>query len=87
MTDAVLIGVLFSVIQAAFWFWVKTSITKIENLYVRLDRDQSAFVEFKLLVADKYVKQSQLEAHMDRIDKSLDEIKNMVTKLSEGRNH
>ncbi|MFT6778781.1 MAG: hypothetical protein ACJAV1_002724 [Paraglaciecola sp.] len=68
MSDQVIIGVLFTVVQAAFWLWLKTSMTKT-------DKTANDLIEFKLLVADNYVKQTQLDAHMDRIDKSLDEIK------------
>jgi hypothetical protein len=86
MNDAILIGFLCCAIQTAFWLWIKTSITKIEALYKKLDKDKEAFVAFQLHVADSYVKQVHLDAHMERFDKTLDEIKSMVTKLSERRN-
>jgi hypothetical protein len=86
MSDAMIIGFMSCIIQAAFWLWIKTSIAKIEGLYKRIEKDKEAFVEFKLLVADNYVKQVHLDAHMERFDKTLDEIKSIVTKLSERRN-
>ena len=86
MTDSMIIVLLFSFIQAAFWLWIRTSITKIESLYERIRKDKEEFVAFKLLVSDNYVKEVHLAAHMDRIDKTLDEIKSIVTKLSERRN-
>jgi predicted RNase H-related nuclease YkuK (DUF458 family) len=86
MNDAMVIGFLFSSIQVGFFVWLKNSIRKIENLYDKLDKDKEAFVAFQLHVADSYVKQVHLDAHMERFDKTLDEIKSMVTKLSERRN-
>lgn len=86
MTDAMIMGLMFSIIQGAFWLWIKTSISKIENIYTRLESDKKEFMVFQLHVSDNYVKQIHLEVHMERIDKSLDEIKAMVTKLSERRN-
>tara|TARA_R110000803_G_scaffold24230_1_gene58644 strand:+ start:675 stop:941 length:267 start_codon:yes stop_codon:yes gene_type:complete len=86
MTDAMIMGLMFSVIQGAFWLWIRTSISKIESLYTRIEKDKNDFIAFKLLVSDNYVKQVHLAAHMDRIDKTLDEIKSIVTKLSERRN-
>jgi hypothetical protein len=74
MSDQVIIALLFTVVQAAFWLWVKTSIAK-------MDKTANDLIDFKLLVADNYVKQTQLDAHMDRIDKSLDEIKAMIERL------
>ena len=81
-----IMGLMFSVIQGAFWLWIRTSISKIESLYTRIEKDKNDFIAFKLLVSDNYVKQVHLAAHMDRIDKTLDEIKSIVTKLSERRN-
>ncbi|TDF41908.1 hypothetical protein EYS14_03430 [Alteromonadaceae bacterium M269] len=36
---------------------------------------------YKLHVAENFVSQSQLDRHMERFDKSLDEIKEMIAKL------
>tara|TARA_R110000822_G_scaffold248286_1_gene375993 strand:- start:40 stop:306 length:267 start_codon:yes stop_codon:yes gene_type:complete len=86
MSDAMIIGFMSCIIQAAFWLWIKTSISKIESLYKRIEKDKEDFVSFQLHVANNYVKQVHLDAHMERFDKTLDEIKSIVTKLSERRN-
>jgi predicted RNase H-related nuclease YkuK (DUF458 family) len=86
MTDVIIIGFLCSAIQAGFFVWLKNSITKIESLYKRIEKDKEDFVSFQLHVANNYVKQVHLDAHMERFDKTLDEIKSIVTKLSERRN-
>jgi hypothetical protein len=75
MSEQEIIAVLFTIVQAAFWIWVKTSI-------VKMDKTANDLIDFKLNVADNYVKQTQLDAHMDRIDKSLDEIKSMIERLA-----
>jgi hypothetical protein len=74
MSDQVIIALLFTVVQAAFWLWVKTSIAK-------MDKTANDLIDFKLLVANNYVKQTQLDAHLGRIDKNLDEIKAMIEGL------
>ena len=83
VSEIFIIGLLFSVVQAAFWLWVKTSITKIEHMNKLIEMQNKELFNFKLIVADNYVKQSQLDAHMSRIDKSLDEIKEMILKISD----
>jgi hypothetical protein len=74
MSQEAIIALLFIIVQAAFWLWVKTSIAK-------MDKTANDLTDFKLLVSDKYVKQTQLNEHLDRIDKSLDEIKKMITAM------
>jgi hypothetical protein len=74
MSEQFIIGALFSVVQFAFFLWIKTSIAKA-------DKNADELIAFKLLVANNYVKQAQLDAHMDRLDKSLDEIKAMIERL------
>jgi hypothetical protein len=74
MSEQVIIALLFIIVQAAFWLWVKTSIAK-------MDKTANDLIDFKLLVANNYVKQTQLDAHLGRIDKSLDEIKAMIEGL------
>jgi hypothetical protein len=74
MSEQFIIGALFSVVQFAFFLWIKTSIAKA-------DKNSDELIAFKLLVANNYVKQAQLDAHMDRLDKSLDEIKAMIERL------
>ncbi len=75
MNDQIIIVFVLSIVQMAFFLWVKTSIS-------RMDKTADALIAFKLLVADHYVKQTQLDAHMDRLDKSLDEIKAMIERLT-----
>ncbi len=74
MSEQFIIGALFSVVQFAFFLWIKTSIAKT-------DKNADELIAFKLLVANNYVKQAQLDAHMERLDKSLDEIKAMIERL------
>jgi hypothetical protein len=74
MSDQVIIALLFTVVQAVVWLWVKTSIAK-------MDKTANDLIDFKLLVANNYVKQTQLDAHLGRIDKNLDEIKAMIEGL------
>lgn len=74
MSEQFIIGALFSVVQFAFFLWIKTSIAKT-------DKNADELLAFKLLVANNYVKQAQLDAHMERLDKSLDEIKAMIERL------
>lgn len=75
MSDEIIIAFVLSAVQMAFFLWVKTSIS-------RVDKTADELIAFKLLVADHYVKQTQLDAHMDRLDKSLDEIKAMIERLT-----
>ena len=89
MSEALIIGLLITIIQAAFWLWVKTSMAKVDklesNLTAKISKLEGELVAFMLAVSDHYVKQSQLDAHMDRIDKSLDEIKAMILKLADSK--
>jgi hypothetical protein len=61
MTDVIIIGFLCSAIQAGFFVWLKNSITKIESLYKRIEKDKEDFVSFQLHVANNYVKQVHLD--------------------------
>lgn len=73
MNDAFIIGALFSVIQAAFFLWVKASISKVEQI-------DSKLIHIQLLVANEYVKKSELKEHLERIEGTLDELKNFLMK-------
>jgi hypothetical protein len=61
----------------------------VRNIYTKIDEANNSAAEaikslqsYKLHVSETYVSQGQLDKHMDRIDKSLDEIKLMIGKLA-----
>lgn len=83
MNETYIIGILFSVIQAAFWLWVRTSIAKTSEIEKAHETLKDEFADYKLSIAEHYVKHTQLDARMDLIYKSLDEIKGMIEKLAD----
>ena len=76
MSETVIIGILFSVIQAAFWLWVRTSMARVERI-------ETAAMQFQLMVANNYVKQTQLASALVHFDKSIDEIKKMIERIAD----
>ncbi|QJR79617.1 hypothetical protein CA267_001800 [Alteromonas pelagimontana] len=93
-----IVTLLVSIIQAAFWFWVNSikeqnkllnsSVTELTRSLNKTSMEfDRALAEYQLYVANNFVKQIQLDAHMDRIDKNLDEIKKMIERLHDRNNN
>jgi hypothetical protein len=75
VNEAIIIGVLFSIIQAAFWLWVRTSIAKQTELIKNIGLLTQSLSDFKLATAKEYVSKSDLKDFIDRNDKIQSELK------------
>ena len=71
MSELVIISMLAGIIQAAFWLWVKTLITK-------LDKATEALSQLQLNVAANYVSKADMREHLERNEKTLSELKSYL---------
>lgn len=77
-----IISILIGIIQVAFFLWVRVmnaSITELrKHMNTSLAELRTSHSEYKLHVAENYVTNVILSDHLDRFEKSLDEIKIMI---------
>lgn len=71
MDSSTLVAIILGVINIVGGFIIIPLKSQIANL-------QKEISEFKLHVAEKYVTKDEMKDHLDRIEKSLDEIKDLV---------
>ncbi len=78
MSLELVVSCMFALIQGAFFLYLRVSITNQKATEKELS-------QHKLHVAESYVTKTEMKEHFERIEKSLEEVKSMITHALKAR--